>query len=167
MKGCLSWDFCNKMLLTRWLHQQKLAYHSSGGWSPRSDASLVGSAEFPLPGLQIWLLFSLWPQVRELWRLSLFLEGHWSYQEGSTPGPQQNETKPNCHPKMHFQIPSHRGLRLHMWIKTGDGGAGQIFSPEYGNCFHISSFHCIHAWETSVLTIFCVCTQAVVIPSFF
>lgn len=28
MKGCLSWDLCNQMPLTRWPHQQKLTYHS-------------------------------------------------------------------------------------------------------------------------------------------
>lgn len=91
MKGCLSWDFCNKMLLTRWLHQQKLTCHSSGGWSPRSDASLAGLCWVPSSCLQIWLLSLLCPQW-EFWWLFLFLEGHWSYQEGSTPGPQQNET---------------------------------------------------------------------------
>ena len=77
----------------------------------------------------------------------------------------KTKPRPNHHPKMHFQIPSHRGLRLHMYITAGNEGAGQIFSPECENCFHISSVHYIHAWQTSILPIFCVCTHAVAVPS--
>lgn len=54
MKGCLSWDLCNQMPLTRWPHQQKLTYHSCGGWNPRSDASLAGLCGVP----SSWLIDS-------------------------------------------------------------------------------------------------------------
>ena len=148
MKGCLSWDLYNKMPLTRWLHQQKLTYHSSGGWNPRSDASLAG-----LCGVSSsWLIDSASLLAKSSSKRAPMALPFLIYKDINPIRralPQDlSKTKPklNHHPKMHFQIPSHWGLKLHMWITAGNGGAGQILSPEYGNCCHISSFHYIHAW---------------------